>query len=418
MVSRETVAIAGPEAVGRYTPDWDRSAAGAAGAPGARRFLALDALRGVAALAVVFFHVQGAFDRGTQAWMPSTLVTLFHAGHFGVNIFFVLSGFVIAFSVRDGDWTPGYLARFALKRSLRLDPPYWVAIALEVLVIGVGLVLVPALHTPLPSLAQVLAHLVYAQDLLHYGEIMPNFWTLCYEFQFYLTLVGVLLAGRALERRIGARAGWRVIGIGFALLFVASLAAHAGRLPGVPRGLALDRWSEFFTGALAWWVVAGVVRWPALIAAWVLGIALATGPDAPVELTIVVLVSTLCIVSASRPALDRHFGWRPIQFLGAISYSLYLYHPTVGWRVVSLAQRAAGRSLPTGLGVLTWIVAVGSAVLLATALWWLVERPSQRLSRRVRLPKRPDRTAAPSTDPPSAPGTRSITTIPVPSAAS
>ena len=83
----------------------------------------------VAALAVVFYHVQGALNRGDQAWFPDSMRQLAGGGHFGVNVFFVLSGFVIARSVRDGSMTPAYLGRFTLRRSVRLDPPYWSAIA-------------------------------------------------------------------------------------------------------------------------------------------------------------------------------------------------------------------------------------------------------------------------------------------------
>ena len=353
-----------------------------------RRFLALDSLRGVAALAVVFFHVEGALDRAPQPWMPGFLGTLFHAGHFGVDVFFVLSGFVIAFSVRNGSWTPGFLGRFALKRSLRLDPPYWTAIALETAVIALGLVLFPQLGTPLPSVPQLVAHLFYLQDILGYGDIMPNFWTLCYEFQFYLVLVGTLVLGRALGRRLGARAGsWTVIAI-FGALFIASVAVHNGWISGIHRGLALDRWFEFFTGALAWWVVAGVVRMPLLAAAWLTSIGVATRPDMPIESTLVVAVSVICMLSATRPKFDRMFAWGPLQFLGAISYSLYLYHPTVGWRVVSLAQRYLGATLPPAWGVLTWLAAVGAAIATSVLMWRLVERPSQSLARRVKLPRR------------------------------
>jgi len=79
---------------------------------------------------------------------------------------------------------------------------------------------------------------------------------------------------------------------------------------------------------------------------------------------------------------------RPLQFLGAISYSLYLYHASVAWRVVSLVQHFAGMSLTPMVGILTWLAAVGIAIAAGYVGWRLIERPSMQLARRVTLPVR------------------------------
>lgn len=353
-----------------------------------RRFQTVDALRGLAALAVVFYHVQGALNRGDQAWFPEPLRRLAGGGHFGVNVFFVLSGFVIARSVRDGSMTLGYLGRFTLRRSIRLDPPYWSAIALELILIMLGRALFPSLTTPIPSLSQVLAHLVYLQDILGYGHLIPIFWTLCYEFQFYLTFVGVLVAGHLVARHLGRRIANGMLVLLFTGLFLASIGAHHGIVAGVPRGVALDRWYEFFTGVVAWWVVSGVLPTLTLPLAWAANALLAGHPDAPIEITLIVGVSTLCFLSARFPTFDDRFSARPLQFLGAISYSLYLYHASVGWRVVSLAQHFAGYSMPPLPGVLTWVAAVTAAIVVGYLGWRTIERPSMQFSKRVTLPTR------------------------------
>jgi peptidoglycan/LPS O-acetylase OafA/YrhL len=356
--------------------------------PRAQRFQAVDAMRGVAALAVVFYHVQGALSRGDQTWMPDLLGGLASGGHFGVNVFFVLSGFVIARSVRNGAMTPAYLGRFTLRRSIRLDPPYWSAIALEILLIYLGLALFPSLGTPLPSVPQLLSHTVYLQDILGYGHLIPIFWTLCYEFQFYLTFVGLLVVGNVLAQRLDRRLANAVLAILFFALFLASLAAHHGWFQGLHRGVALDRWYEFFTGVVAWWVVSGVLPLVALLGAWGLNIALARHPDSVIEVILIISVSTLCLLAARSPAFDRRFGARPLQFLGSISYSLYLYHASIGWRVVSLAQHYAGNALPPLLGIATWLAAVTAAIVVGYLGWWAIESPSMRFSRRVTLPDR------------------------------
>jgi peptidoglycan/LPS O-acetylase OafA/YrhL len=348
--------------------------------------MAVDALRGLAAFAVVLYHVNAAFSRAPQPWMPAALQDVLRQGHFGVDVFFVLSGFVIAFSVRQGRWTPGYLARFALRRSIRLDPPYWAAIALESGLIIVGALLIPSLSAPVPTLPQVASHLFYAQGFLGYDNIIPIFWTLCYEFQFYLTFVALLVAWATLRRRVGERTANGVTAAAALGLFATSVAVHHGWMPTPLRGLALDRWHQFFVGVLSWGVVAGLVS-PWLLAGAFLAMAAgARRPDFPIEFPILVLTSLVCILSARSSRFDARFRARPLQFLGLISYSLYLYHASVGWRAVALAQRLWGPTLPPALGVTTWMVAVLLAVGVAGAGWWLLERPFQRLARHVRLP--------------------------------
>src|ERR1700722_5425426 len=98
------------------------------------RFPFVDVLRGVAASAVVFFHAaEGGHITELFEKAPPGIQTLLRHGDFGVAIFFVLSGFVIAHSLRTEQLTaPGALS-FILKRSIRLDPPYWAAIAVAIL---------------------------------------------------------------------------------------------------------------------------------------------------------------------------------------------------------------------------------------------------------------------------------------------
>jgi peptidoglycan/LPS O-acetylase OafA/YrhL len=62
-----------------------------------------------------------------------------------------------------------------------------------------------------PSAAQLLSHILYLQDILGYGHLIPIFWTLCYEFQFYLAFVGMLVLGHLLIQRLGRRAGTAVL---------------------------------------------------------------------------------------------------------------------------------------------------------------------------------------------------------------
>lgn len=207
------------------------------------RFTVVHALRGLAALWVVLFHVSEAGHiAGLRSQLPSWADIIFTAGHLGVAIFFALSGFVITHSVAGASITAGYLGRFALRRSIRLDPPYWASI---LFVVGFGYISAQVKGEAFapPSFPQVLAHLFYLQTLLGYQQINWVYWTLTYEIQFYLVLVLLIIAAQRL--RIPAP-----------LIVLLPFAATVGFWLGVvtpPTGLFVDLWHAFLAGVLAYW---------------------------------------------------------------------------------------------------------------------------------------------------------------------
>ena len=86
------------------------------------RFVFVDALRGLAALWVLFFHMfEGPHLSHLEAVLPGLVMRPIHAGYLGVTVFFVLSGFVIAHSVAGQRVDASYAGWFVLRRSVRLD---------------------------------------------------------------------------------------------------------------------------------------------------------------------------------------------------------------------------------------------------------------------------------------------------------
>ena len=150
-----------------------------------QRFLVIDSLRGIAVLMVTFGHLFGNIEP-VLGQVPMMIHNIFLFGAHGVEIFFVISGFVIAYSIRNGSFSVIYFFKFGLRRLVRLDPPYWIVILLEIALIYISLVFYPNLGTTLPTIKQLGAHMIYAQELLGLGHLLPIFWTLCYEVQFYL----------------------------------------------------------------------------------------------------------------------------------------------------------------------------------------------------------------------------------------
>jgi peptidoglycan/LPS O-acetylase OafA/YrhL len=144
------------------------------------------------------YHLLGRTDAG---WLAKS-------GYLGVAVFFVLSGYVITMAVGTNKITLGFLGRFAARRSLRLDPPYWVNIA-----VVIALMLVAArvgVEKPFPSASTIFVNLIYLQDLLGVQALSSVYWTLCLEVQFYLVLI-LLLATRWPITFVCGLLGWSLL---------------------------------------------------------------------------------------------------------------------------------------------------------------------------------------------------------------
>ena len=331
------------------------------------RFTVVHALRGLAALWVALFHVSEAGHiANLRADLPSWADPIFTAGHLGVAIFFALSGFVITHSVAGASITPGYLGRFALRRSIRLDPPYWASILFFV---GVGYISAQVTGEAFapPSFPQVLAHLFYLQTLLGYQQINWVYWTLTYEIQFYLVLVLLIMAAQRL------RISPPLIVL---LPFVATVGFWLG-LVTPPVGLFVDLWHAFLAGVLAYWAKTNRLALQAFIGVCVLSVALS-----PNDFTIVSIVTAIGLCVAFRTGyIYRGLDWRWVQFLGTVSYSLYLIHNPIVGGVSYLSARLIGSDL------VTLVLSIAASVAGAAVFWYLLERPSLALAHRIRMKK-------------------------------
>jgi peptidoglycan/LPS O-acetylase OafA/YrhL len=99
------------------------------------RFAFVDALRGIAALAVAVFHLSGGASKQFFSRLPGWVTAgIEWGGHLGVVVFFVISGFVMAYSLKEARPTVAFLSRFLVRRLVRLAPPYWASILLILIV--------------------------------------------------------------------------------------------------------------------------------------------------------------------------------------------------------------------------------------------------------------------------------------------
>ncbi|NBV85029.1 MAG: acyltransferase [Verrucomicrobia bacterium] len=195
----------------------------------------LDAIRGIAAFSVMLFHfyseLVSPLHKQLESSIPSWLGGCIDSLARGVDIFFVLSGFVIAASLHGKEMNPSHAGNFILRRALRLTPPYWVACSL---MLAYFVFLWPTkwqdFYGCYGGVKGILSNFFYIQNLsLFYpaNSILDVSWTLCLEVQFYATYVGILIAGFYAERvnvRKTGSVGSIVVGLGIAVLACVSFA--------------------------------------------------------------------------------------------------------------------------------------------------------------------------------------------------
>jgi len=326
-------------------------------------------LRGVAALFVVVFHI--SLQLNLLAGLPtlSTLVS-------GVDLFFVISGFVMVYSTRMGHKSSS--SDFILKRFIRIAPLYWAATLFMITVMIVTPQLVKSskltLSFALASIALV-AHEIPATPKL-YGALVAPGWTLELEMIFYL----LFAAGLGLGRR-----GWPVILVSFAAIALLSTIGLAWRPAGAvgfyTNPIMLEFCYGMLIGALFLQPTFHIGEESALLL-FGLGALLLLYPHPSNDLTLRCFWFGLPALMIVASALFVPFPeWRFLHLVGDASYSIYLSHFFV---LSALAQAWKKLHLLHGIGpAALYPVALLTCIAVGWGCWRLVELPLTRATRRL-----------------------------------
>ena len=328
-------------------------------------------LRAVAALLVFLHHLKPHYLASGD--LSQSLISVAERGGFGVDVFFVISGFVIAYTTLPGPRDGGALAKFAQRRLARIYMGYWPMLALAVLLMW----LYPGQR--LQSISLVDSVLLISPD--PHQNVLPVAWSLSYELYFYFMYALVFCCENKTIKNCFVIAGLGVLC--YALL------AHPRRAD------ILSFWLsplllEFFAGFFIYYYRSYLTRKSLILPAFFVAIMMfwaGTTHPGLVNRALYFGSSAAAIVIISlqleSAKLFRAPGW--LVKLGDSSYTLYLTHLLFIRLFNHLGCRdwlSSQAQWVTELGYLVFIVAV---LLLSHFIFLKVERPLYRRVCQIKL---------------------------------
>lgn len=323
---------------------------------------AIHGLRGMAAAMVFTLHLYGALITGglvDPAVVPSPLKSLAAVGHRGVELFFLISGWLIA----------GSLARhrsaghFLLRRLLRIYPAFLVP---HVVIFAAGPWIGYAWMAeldPLGWLGHFVSNLLLLPGLLKLPIANIVTWTLSLEMAFYLLAAGAWVIGQQRERwrKAAGVTGW---------LAVAAVVVYRHR-----------RTAFFAVGVLVWWMqrrradlAEGLRRIPGLDMVGLAGLCLLF--ERAFAVSLVFGLAALVAIAGNRGVVCRLLGTRLFQYLGEISYSFYLWHTLVLFGLKRVVAPAVGLSAghPGWIALFAAMAVAGSVLAGDLSYRWMERR--------------------------------------------
>lgn len=316
-----------------------------------RRLLELDVFRGIAALFVVLFHYTTRYEQiyGHKSEL------LFHVdlGHYGVKLFFIISGFVIFLTLKKTK----HPLDFIISRISRLYPVYWAAIITTF--VAISLFALPGRET---SIRNAIINASMLQSWFNIPSVDGVYWTLAVELKFYFLML-VCYLFKLLKRINILLFLWLAIVIVDQTLLITC----QYQLPGPIRTILIFEHAYLFISGIVFYqlknkrndILLNLLNIGCLFVAWFAG-----NTESFIIISVCFILFYLFIFD-----LIKFIAVKPLLFFGTISYPLYLVHQNIGYIILNLGYKA---NINSHMNILiTIIVVIG----IATTLNYMVEKP-------------------------------------------
>ncbi len=348
----------------------------------------IDFLRAVAAQLIVWHHLAfyGPLSDIAHPLTPHLLDGLHFHARMAVQVFLVIGGFVTAHHLErlQGVGVRKFFLQLA-RRYRRTGGPYVVVLVMALVANAVAAHWMDhrSISAP-PSVAQLLAHVFYLQDVLGYQALSAGIWYLAIDFQLFALVLALAGLTRWLGRALALQkeATSTLTRITYATLAVASLFWFN-------RDSGFDHWAIYFFGAyfvgmVLRWALGGVIS-SGYLWAYLALMMLAVAVEWRVRLLVAALTAVIIMFATHRRMLQQWPGSSVIAYLGQTSFSLFLVHFPICLVVNAWFSRFA---LSPAEAWLAMFVAYGASLATAAVFYRFVEQPFARGGRRVLVRQR------------------------------
>jgi peptidoglycan/LPS O-acetylase OafA/YrhL len=324
----------------------------------------IDFLRFFAAIAVVFWHYAAyGFASGRSPVGYPLLAPVASFGFYGVNLFFMISGFVILMTASDGN-----LAKFISSRITRLYPAFWVCCTITLVVI-----LLADFSDVRKTLSLYVINMTMLSGFFKVASLDGSYWSLFVEIQFY-AFIACLLFFKQIKHAELYIIAWLISNIGL-LAFNYNWMHHL---------LITDYASYFIAGAaffLIWKEGLSLTRAAIVSSAYGLSIYKLIARNgsnfqyvtfSQDHIFIACIIITICFIVFSLISLKKTgaFGQHQWLKLGALTYPLYLIHQTVGFKIFNALFYSVN------LHLLFW----GTTILMIALSYWISQSVEKTLA--------------------------------------
>ncbi|MET1176935.1 acyltransferase [Peribacillus simplex] len=317
------------------------------------RLKELDSLRGIAALAVVFYHYTTRYEELFGHKKDSYLE--FNYGDLGVNLFFIISGFVIFMTIINTNT----VRDFAQKRAIRLYPAYISAVVITFLMVrlygleGRGVSSFEALFniTMLQGFVPIINHVDGA------------YWSLTVELTFYI-LIGIILYLGRIKNVFALSILWLISSF---IIQVANIVSNDHIITKALVYYSIADYSHLFIAGIMFYYIKvnpHLKYYVMLISCLIYQFAISDILTSTI--TVVFFLIFYLLIKNKLTFLN----FKPLTFLGTISYSLYLIHQNIGYIVIDIMEN---HNL---INEVYLIIPVSISIVLATLITYYIEKPT------------------------------------------
>jgi peptidoglycan/LPS O-acetylase OafA/YrhL len=316
-------------------------------------------LRGFSALSVMLFH----FVCVSNNYLKSEfLMDVFDYGKLGVQVFFIISGFILFDSLFKSEYRLKNMPAFILKRIIRIEPPYILSLVLIIFIAFIKFSLFGHGNEITLTVNQIISHLGYVIPFTHFNWLSIVYWTLAIEFQFYF-LLAILFPLFSKKYSVYAN-----------ICFLITCIILSNQLPEVE----LFKWFPIFLLGI---MKAQFDHKVLTIRDYVISLGIVLTMIFYTLDTTTFIVGTLVTMVLN---INKELKLNSLRFLGKISYSLYLFHTIIGFLLINVCLKISDN----------YVFRFSSFILISSVVIWIsyvinnyVEIPFKKIASNIKFKK-------------------------------